>query len=190
MKFSKLIKFSILIVCVVNFMSISSKKAENKSNYDPILGPLIVKSYFSKVVDPARDNDKIYPDCINLLADDGRVEQQRRILWAQITAVLEKPKGIFKIKYGNELLDSQIGVSANGKHVGCGNYIKGMLMNDIKNEKTQKEIREELNKIIGNYDASVSKKANRLITHFVSDRRQKYLSADFFKKLNSKEGRR
>jgi len=187
MKFSKLIKFSILILLVVNFISITSKRAKNKSNYDPILGPLIVKSYFSKVVDPARDSDRVYPDCINLLADDGRVDQQRRILWAQLTAVLEKPKGIFQKQYGNELLDSSIGVSANKKHVGCGNYIKNMLLNDIKNEQKQKEIREELNKIVGNYNASVSKKANRLITHFITDRRQSYLSADFFKKLNSQE---
>lgn len=190
MKFSKTIKLSILILLVVNFVSIFSKKTSNKSNYDPILGPMIVKSFYSKVVDPARDESKVYPDCINLLADDGRVEQQRRILWAQLTAVLEKPKGIFKTKYGNELLDSKIGVSANGSHVDCGNYIKDMLLDDIKNEQKQKEIRDELNKVVGNYNTSVNKKANRIVTHFIQDRRQSYISADFFKKLNGQERRR
>ena len=55
---------------------------------------------------------------------------------------------------------------------------------EFKDPKIQSSIRSEIERVIGVYNQGVNKRADRLITHFIGDRRSKFVHKDFFKKLN------
>jgi len=162
--------------------------------YSHSAGSELIKALLTKMVDPSKDTDKVYTQCLEHLIGHHRIGRSRRLLWQHSNKIFNQPNGVFTTELLNRLLNkTKFSLVTGGKNTDCSLYIRKMMYSDssISDATTQSRIRNELQKVFledtihnGSEGSVKVRKLPSMITHFINDRENKFASKSFFKKLN------
>jgi hypothetical protein len=186
MKIVKLLLFHLMLNLLISPL-ITCKRSQFRNDYDFRLAEVLVEKIFSKLIDPTKDSEQMYTNCINLVSKNGSKEQARKSFWNSILKKYENKK-LFSNKQATKFLsNANLELVSSGKTFKCGDYIQGLLLPEqqIQSELVQSGIRAEVDKVLA-HTSKHKRNQNKLITHLISDRGNNLLSKESFKKLNTR----
>ena len=196
----KMMKYTFLLILLVFCLldiNLSKKRkhrstrdgiAPKQDTYDPNYTPKALKEYLFLMINPVLDNQQLLQPCMESVLKDKATELQKKGLWSSIETTTLDEKQLYTSASASLFFNSVI-VSSNikGEPVQCGSLLNAMLLNTQKIQEGpfQSLVREKMNKRLGTIRPEIMKKNQNVITHFIQDRRNKFVKSTFFKSLNN-----
>ncbi len=186
MKIVKLLLLHLLLNLIISPF-ITCKRSKFRNDYDYRLAQVLVEKVFSKLVNPQKDTERMYANCIDLVSKNESNEHARKKFWKSMINKYESKK-LFSNKQATKFLsNANLELVTSGKSFKCGDYITGLLFPEeqIQSELVQSGIRAEIDKILARTSRQ-NINHNNIITHLISDRGNNLLSKESFQRLNTR----